>query len=76
VPAVGRELLERLPVEPRAAGAVLAHLFDELCRFAREQGLSASWGALVWRVEGLVLELRPFERDLRPRARARPVGPT
>ncbi len=76
VPVVGHELLQRLPVAAEAAGTILARLFEELRQFARARSLDASWGRLTDRPEGLVLELEPFERDLLPRSRARPLDPT
>jgi hypothetical protein len=76
VPSVSRELLDRLPINAPAATPILDRLLDELRQFTQGPGLTASWGRLVWRPVGLILELKPFERDLRPRSRARPVDPT
>ena len=74
-PHVSQELLSRLPINLHAATPILDGLLAELRQLAQGSGLSADWGRLVERPEGLFLELKPFQRDTESRARARVLPP-
>jgi hypothetical protein len=67
LPWMSKELLELLPINRQEATPLLDGLLAELRQFARDQGLTASWGKLTARPDGLVLELKPFERGTTPR---------
>src|SRR2546421_551653 len=62
-PPVSQELLDRLPINVHAATPILDQLHAELSAFARAPGLTANWGRLTGRPDGLVLELAPFHRE-------------